>query len=70
MRLRLQAGALPVRSSDPLNMVVSLEAVAVRDIAAGAWLVVVIAVVVVQIVLFVAGVLSVLRSSRLTRAGR
>jgi len=38
--------------------------------AAGVWLVVVIAAIIAQIVLFIAGVISAVRSSRLTTTGR
>jgi hypothetical protein len=41
-----------------------------QDVATGTWLVVVIAAVIAQIVLFIAGVVSAIRSSRLTTAGR
>jgi hypothetical protein len=51
-------------------MSLSEVAVEAQDAAAGAWLVVVIAAIVAQIVLFVAGVVSVVRSSRLTTTGR
>jgi NADH:ubiquinone oxidoreductase subunit 6 (subunit J) len=51
-------------------MTFSLDTAADQDLLTGAWLVVVIVVAVAQIVLFVAGVLSVLRSPRVTGAGR
>jgi Phospholipase_D-nuclease N-terminal len=41
-----------------------------QSVTAGVWLVVVIAAVVAQLVLFIAGVVSVVRSGRLTGAGR
>jgi hypothetical protein len=51
-------------------MMVSLGTAEAQDIAAGAWLRILIAVVVAQIVLFVAGVVSVLWSPLPTRPSR
>jgi hypothetical protein len=45
-------------------------AVDAQDVAVGGWLVVVIAAIVAQIVLFIAGVISAIRSPRLTTVGR
>jgi hypothetical protein len=54
---RLRVGVFLRRSADPRDMTLSLDTAAGQDLLTGAWLVVVIVVVVAQIVVFVAGVL-------------